>query len=115
MDLSKMSVEELEAWVDEAASFRYGAGMKEFARRLAAMQSIVERLPKTAEGVVVLPGDTLYKPHHDGYVEEYSVGRSWEKQDTTSRPLPAYVYERWCYSSWEAAQAARNAGEVGDE
>lgn len=73
------------------------------------LMEIVEKFPKTADGVIVTPGMRLH------YVEPFSekpfaaecrVCYEWEKRSTSSLPLPVYVSERQCYSTRELAEAA---------
>lgn len=83
------------------------AEIKRLRAEVERLQAIVDRLPKTADGVVVLPGMKLYA--HDGnYIESMDVGYKWEKRDDSSHPSPVYHLERYCYSTHEAAEAARD-------
>lgn len=74
---------------------------------VARLQAIVDKLPKTADGVVVLPGMTLYEhcwmePFHVRELVAVSddVKRSeWMCDDGEIDPLQ-------CYSTREAAEAA---------
>lgn len=71
-----------------------------------ALRAIVERLPKSRDGKVVMSGDYLYEITPDGGVNELIVKGRWEKCDTTSHPLPAYAAEGQCYSTVQLAEVA---------
>lgn len=86
---------------------------------LAEAQAIIDRLPKTADGVTVVPGMRLAYTERMGddghvYIEECDVCRCWEKRNTSSLPLPTYISERSCYSTRELAEAAEAAKENGN-
>ena len=94
---------------------------------LAAANAIVEKLPKTKDGVVVVPGlDTVYRDLsgdlHDGpIIEHFAVWHPLGKyaycpmrKDGTGQCHVAIVNDSgWyqCYSTPEAAEAARKGGE----
>lgn len=71
------------------------------------LQAIVDKLPKTADGVPVAPGDKVYR-----------AGEYTSAQLTIARDLPEYnggwqdgrVRIENCYSTREAAQAALDKG-----
>lgn len=73
---------------------------------IARLRAIVDKLPKTADGVPVVPWMRLFVPEFEGGVSEISVVGTWEKRSTSSLPLPVYHGERACYSTRSAAEAA---------
>ncbi len=67
----------------------------------ADLQAIVDKLPKTADGVPIVPGMRVYH-------------RDWKGNVTDERTSWAPPYPKvfcCCYSSREAAEAARVKGE----
>lgn len=85
------------------------------ADELDRLHAIVERLPKTADGVVVVPGMTVYE------VRASRPGEPYEMRDfrTTTPDEQGYSTFHWetgysaigrldrCYSTREAAEAAK--------
>lgn len=75
-------------------------------RENAGLAAIVERLPKTADGVPVVPGDVVFHPTgHYSHV-------------TDRRGVRLYGNGEWvdiesCYSTIEAAEAAAEAAVKG--
>lgn len=90
----------------EAANQRAEADAQEIAR----LRSIVDKLPKTADGVPVVPGMELFFSDHsgNGSVAECRTCFAWEKRKHTNSagPYPEYVQERTCFTTREAAEAA---------
>jgi hypothetical protein len=70
--------------------------LEEIAAENARLREIVERLPRTADGVPVLPGDTLYADLGEGCVEPVTM--------LGVRKCGVYT---GCYSTREAAEAAK--------
>ena len=85
------------------------------------LEAVVERLPKTADGVPVVPGDTVYakrNPSDDTIVEfEVADYEKWTVDAWGSRNQArayteaggGWVVSRHCYSTPEAAEAARQS------
>lgn len=69
---------------------------------------LVLRLPRTADGVPVIPGMELHTVDPGGSVSEIMVCRSWEKRQHTNSagPYPDYTPERACFSTRELAEQA---------
>lgn len=89
-------------------------------QRICELEAVVEKLPRTKDGVVVVPGMRLYylETHYndDGdpssvSVQECDVCHRWEKTDVSSMPYPNYKQERSCYASREAAYTAADQEE----
>lgn len=79
------------------------AGLKCDAVRLRA---IVDKLPKTADGVPVVPGMKVYCQDPTGYIQGYDVGANSAMTDS-SIPSPGYLQYNWfCYSTHEACEEA---------
>jgi len=82
------------------------------ARRLRSLDAIVRKLPKTADGETVIPGQTVY--NKDGLPLQVSrwFGVAWIVQDDKMRC--GYIAEvESTYSTADAAEAA--ADETDDE
>ncbi len=73
-----------------------------------AYEAIVAKLPKTADGVPIVPGMKVYQTDPTGYVQGYDVGVN-QAADDSSWPSPAYLTYSQCYSTREAAEAAAEA------
>ena len=83
---------------------------KEFLDRLATAEAIVEKLPKTADGVPVFLHDEVWLPGEDeplyvGHIENSTRQGWWYAQ----RPYRAALDLCMCYSTREAAQVAKEA------
>ncbi len=67
------------------------------------LQAIVDTLPKTADGVVIVPGATVWQ------VETSNAGRTWQITDRQTDP-DIWPFSGWCkgrcYSTREAAEKA---------
>jgi len=100
---------------DGRAAFDKIVGVEELERELAAekaknerLRAIVDRLPKTADGMRVIPGaDTVWYFHHGGWQHceiETSLPEDcqWNCVVLREQNLPP-----GCYSSREAAEAAK--------
>jgi hypothetical protein len=74
-------------------------------RAEARVRELEEALPKTKDGVTVLPGMYIFDVDPNGYVEEVRVCRTWEKRGTSSQPLPHYGWEGSMYAKREEAEA----------
>ncbi len=90
---------------------RTDALLRESAAAIVRLQPIVDKLPKTKDGVVVLPGDEVFEIMPDGNIRTWIV--IWQphtEQYMVSRifydcPIPV----SHCYSTREAAEAAKEA------
>ncbi|MEQ8770082.1 MAG: hypothetical protein RIB60_06190 [Phycisphaerales bacterium] len=69
-------------------------------RKLSELEAFVERLPVTADGVRVVEGMTLYRPEY-GSLETVMAAETGDYYD------PHVPYWRDCYSTPEAAEAAK--------
>jgi hypothetical protein len=78
-------------------------------QRAEAAEAIVAKLPKTADGVPVVPGMHLFTIDPAGHVSRFSHRCDTASSSVSSRPLPSYAWERDCYST-EAALAAAGEG-----
>lgn len=101
-------------------------------RRIAELEAIVNRLPETADGVPVVPGDTVWWPYDDRDFgegpHEMEVGQFWKwsseqedwEDDKCGIAVPcAYIEHDWvsrdlrdCYSTREAAEKAQKKSEA---
>jgi hypothetical protein len=118
-DLSKMSVEEMDDWIGAASTpdletDRLSTCYNELARRLASVTAerdrlaeIVAKLPKTANGVPVVPGMDLW-----GWIERYDGTPGAVHQQNWMTAKAEEIAK--CYSTREAAEAAQRGGEVGN-
>lgn len=77
------------------------------AREAAELRAVVGRLPKTADGKVVEDGMYLWRPCANGTIPLVGYMTAGMPSD---RPTRAYSWDR-CYSTEEAAAAARRAAE----
>lgn len=76
------------------------------------LRAIVDKLPKTADGVTVVPGDVVWMLAMHGGVEGQPAELAvWETevidQDTDSREQTVCHSIAGCYSTSEAAEAAK--------
>ena len=78
--------------------------MDEAADRIAELEAIVEKLPKTADGVPVAPGMKVYDKDFQGY--DVTGLRA---MDDSSMPSDAYLSWPRVYSTLAAAEAAKEA------
>lgn len=69
------------------------------------LRAIVERLPKTADGVTITPGMDVWRDDSDAPVAVKMYG-----EHQISYPEPVY-WLSGCYSTWEAACHARAVAE----
>jgi len=75
-------------------------------KKAESLQAVVDKLPKTADGVAVVPGMKVYQFDPTGYLQSYDVGTN-QARDDSSHPSPAYlVFNHACYSTEAAARAA---------
>jgi len=75
------------------------AKIAELEAEIAELEDIVDKLPTTADGVPVVPGMEIWHP--DGRTGTASIayyGRGC---------FPSYVVAEYCYSTREAAEAAK--------
>lgn len=79
------------------------------ADRIEALEAIVEKLPKTADGVPVVPGMELWGLGHDDHVWTCKVSNRWEKYEHMSSAGPYLIHhdEIDCYSTYAAAETAK--------
>jgi len=84
------------------------------AAEITRLRAIVEKLPKTADGVPVVPGDELWVRHPDGgcagtrrWWKHPSLGWSVGFEHMQNEPIDVSS----CYSTREAAEAAKEGGE----
>ena len=83
------------------------AHWREQAEEIERLRAIVEKLPQTADGMPVVPGMKVYQEDPSGCLQSYDVGGNSARTDD-SIPTAAYlVFNHRCYSSLEAAEAAR--------
>ena len=66
---------------------------REAAAEIRGLRAIVDRLPKTADGVPITPGMLLYEPH-SCHVTDVVFGKEWEQRNI--------------YSTRDAAEKARD-------
>lgn len=71
-------------------------------KRVAELEAVVAKLPKTKDRVPVVPGDVVYHPNGQ------------HSHVTDARGVRLYMTGEWvgvdtCYSTREAAEAARDA------
>ena len=76
-------------------------------QRAEAAEAVVERLPKMADGVPVTP---LAKLFHPDYPEPFVALAVPTKSTNTPVGSGRYIDHRQCYSTREAAEAARQGG-----
>ena len=67
--------------------------------KIAELEDIVDKLPTTADGVPVVPGMEIWHP--DGRTGTASI--AYYGRDC----FPSYVVAEYCYSTREAAEAAK--------
>ena len=78
--------------------------------RIADLQAIVDKLPKTADGVPVVPGEYVWTPGCAMWIVCRGNGSS-DYSETLAAEPNAYDMDpsmpvRFCYSTREAAEAA---------
>jgi len=74
--------------------------------RITELEAIVEKLPKTVDGVSVGPGTSTYGPNHAGEIVEWKWGvMPWYNTEQLQHCF------RDTYSTRAAAEAAREKGE----
>ena len=100
-------------------STRYGQQCAELTR----LREVVEKLPKTADGVPVVPGATVYhcrdRLYPDGFYPilmrmsgPYCCGEScWDEGCQSDHASGRHVDYAQCFSTREAAQAAAAKGD----
>ena len=71
------------------------------------LQAIVGRLPKTADGVSIVPGDVLHHVLDDVHWQAVAV-LCLSESDDQGAPLSLLTFDRW-FSTNEAAEKARTA------
>jgi len=84
------------------ASFNEEVALCDATKRIVALQAIVDGLPKTADGVPVVPGMHLYEPKGDTWWEYVTVSTG----SVRSRVGNVWQPARHFYSTREAAEAA---------
>jgi hypothetical protein len=75
----------------------------------AKLREVVERLPKTADGVPITPGMELFYQQAPGH----SITRAWASRFpgiTYSQPAVGTTAETWCWHSTRAAAEAAQKG-----
>ncbi len=101
------TIERLEAKYDELKEINH-ITVRDGNRELKRLQSIVDKLSKTADGVPVVLGIKVYQRDATGFVQGYDVGQN-RARDDSSRPSEAYlVFNQNCYSTREAAEAGKD-------
>jgi hypothetical protein len=75
-----------------------------FQAEVDRLKAIIDRFPKTMDGVVITPGMKVYDVQPGGYIQGVDV-KYFEAQTDASIPEPVY-YLPGCYSTHEAAEAA---------
>lgn len=108
---------------ESAAWSHWDQAIQAAADRLEELEAIVARVPKTADGVPVVPGDTVYAKRNpsDDTVVEFEVAdyEKWAMDAWGSRNQAraytegggGWIVSRHCYSTREAAEAAVKGGE----
>jgi hypothetical protein len=98
-------------------AFRYWQNTE---AELARLQGVVEKLPKTADGVVLFDGETVYASFRDGVFKGEVIGGSYRKnrvgirfEQTIQLTDDIAVHEtdplaKCLYSTKAAAEAARD-------
>lgn len=119
-DLTTMSVDDLDVWVDDWRSpqdqlSRLARGYAEMSRRLAAAEAIVSLLPKTTDGVPFMCGSVFCLGTHGGEraVFEYQAVCRFCAGHPEIPPYIAHVHGESvgkCYSTRAAAKAAWTNG-----
>lgn len=79
-------------------------------KQLVKLQAIVDKMPKTADGVLVEHAMKVYAYDPCGFLQSYNV-QGMTLRDDSSRPLPASIPIGLCYSTPELAEAAKEAKE----
>lgn len=104
--------ERLQSELDEDAtdSGRHLALLIEERQRSERLQAIVDRLPKTADGVPIVPGGDYWSNNDRGTFQWSVVELHQTAASGTFHGSPC-VYESYdeCYSTREAAEKARQA------
>lgn len=102
--------------VDSVVSIGKRLGSDKLLKELERLRELEDRLPKTADGVPVVPGDVLWGQDADGGVVSIASGKGLmmlddaESFDEPGYPMPEDSYygkPSFCYSTKEAAEAAR--------
>ncbi len=72
---------------------------------IESLQAEVDKFPKTADDVPVVPGMKVYRFDPAGYLQGYDVGTN-KASDDSSLPSPVYLmFNHNCYSTEAAARA----------
>ena len=77
----------------------------DISRKLVQLQAVVDKLPKTADGVLIEPSMKVYAFDPIGYLQGYDV-QGMGMCDDSSSPSVAYIPWLRCYSTHEAAREA---------
>lgn len=81
-------------------------------RQVAALQAIVDKLPKTKDGVPAVPGDVVYHDNGGGYIEAGLVALDADGAWIVS---PNHTLKIWnvcdCYSTREALPTGQTGAE----
>jgi len=100
----------------EAAARKFAAQLEEaivtiaaLHKQLAEAKAVIERLPKTKDGVPVTPGMSVWVDHgSDAYEEDrYEEGQWWPDESCDIYGDGEYIALVDCYSAREAAVADR--------
>ncbi|MFA5056536.1 MAG: hypothetical protein WC485_00345 [Opitutaceae bacterium] len=92
--------------VEANSLYEMPAAMRLAVAEIRRLREIVERLPKTADGVPIIRGNKYYYVDPTGYVQSLDYGAVYFRTDSS---IPDIVYssgER-TYSTREAAEAAK--------
>ena len=97
--------ERLTAWIRDYGEIKgpqFIADLQAVMAEVERLRAVVDRLPHTADGVPVLPGDTVCAVFGGDLVEEVTL-QDWR------HALPGKSGGKYpgCYSTREAAEAAR--------
>lgn len=101
------------AWVrydDHKAIYKTGCDMiAERDSRIAELEAVVSKLPKTADGVVVTPGMSVWVDRGSDVYEEdrYEEGAWWPDESCDIYGDGEYITLGNCYSTRAAALAAK--------
>ena len=81
----------------------------ELRARIAKLEAIVEKLPKTADGVPVVPGQDVFDYNRYEVFVRHVEMEAFEYDDDGGKCAFGGIHD--CYSTREAAEAAKEEGE----
>lgn len=94
------------------------ADRQELEAQLSAAQAIIDKLPKTADGVPVVPGMKVWWSHSNGNIDDAEVcelrdgGCGVIIWDEATGRLAHHLEYVACYSTREAAETAQKEGKA---